>query len=715
MRVPVGGHGFADKFIPEIARTVSFCQSALVGTGGDAHTAGGGADFPATIPHWYRSSPGGCQSFDGRALLNSTRTRRWMAGGIVSILLVALSWSLVSWKPDVDAVGARSLSEGARLRFETSPRDFGDSGQSPSSDRACVAPNEFEEAREEISESDTLAQPIAMKFLVQRVDGTPVPFVRLHLFHRLRTGTSVEHVFDGDRGGRVTCSGSFGQEPVEVVALADGLGSTGRVTITSIPPQDEPVLLTLRPFAWIRGRVTDSSGRVAVDVAVEVEIVGVLLGSPMPRAPQRSKTDSSGSFTVQVDGVGGDYMVRAGSPPAGAATTRLSLAVDESCELALRLTSTMVVEGRVVGPEGHGVAGASIVVERLLTGDDPEEKWQYLPTLTSDDRGYFSWSVTEPMVVGMYAVSSDLAASSEVRLDLSNWRSAPFALLQLREPEAICGRVTWSDGTPVADAEIVAQSVLAHDSRSASRREAVRHGLPKGKTDHEGRFRVAPTSPGAVYALATAPMLGRPECIARFSPVESGAPSVDWIVDPERYCGLSVQARVVLEDSGQALANPIVDVHVRRNGAWELLRQLQFSDLDGWFEFGGLVSDSEYALTVANAAGYMPVVLGPFRAANMREPVTLVMLRPRTIHVNLHIPGDLDGAKAYISCTAVDDHPGRLGFLAYPVDSHSRSKFYLWPGDYTFDLVCGERRLSLGSHSVPNLPLEQLLHLEARE
>jgi len=638
-----------------------------------------------------------------------------MAGGIVSILVVALSWSLVSWKPDVDAVGARSLSEGAPFRSETSQRDFGDSGQVLRSDRAYVAPHEIEETVDEVVNSGTLAQPIAMKFLVQRVDGTPVPFVRLHLFHRLRTGTSFEHVFDGDRGGRVTCSGAFGQEPVEVVAIADGLGSTGRVTITSISPEDEPVLLTLRPFAWIRGRVTDSSGRAAVDVAVEVEIVGVLLGSPMPRAPQGSKTDSSGSFTVQVDGVGGDYMVRAGSPPAGAATTRLSLAVDESCELALRLTSTMVVEGRVVGPEGQGVAGASIVVERLVTGGDSEEKWQYLPTLTADDRGYFAWSVTEPIVVGMYAVSSDLAASSEVRLDLSNRRPAPFVLLQLREPEAICGRVTWSDGTPVADVEIAAQSVLAHDSSSASRREAVRHGLPKGKTDHEGRFRVAPTSPGAVYMLTTTPTLGRPECIARFASVESGATSVDWIVDSESYCGLSVRARVVLEDSGQALANPIVDVHLRRNGAWELLRQRQFSALDGYFEFSGLRSDSEYALTVANAAGYMPVVLGPFRAANMREPVTLVMLRPRTIHVNVRIPSDLGGGKTYVACTAVDDHPGRLGFLAYPVDSQSRTTLYLWPGDYTFDLVRGERRFALGAHSVLNLPLEQLLFLEARE
>ncbi len=568
----------------------------------------------------------------------------------------------------------------------------------------------LEAAPGERTEADILKITDGLNFVVQRPDGTPAPFVRFHLFQQEKQSSAkVEHVFVGDRGGKATCPEAYSRQRAQVVAVADGFGSTGLVAIDSHRANNEPIQLTILPFAFIRGSVTDPDARPAAFVPVEAEVLGSNLGAATPRQPAGSITDSEGQFEIQLDGVGGDYQVRAGSRGSDFVVRRVLLGLGESSELVLRLASSRIVRGRVVEPTGEDAPGAGIVIGHFTGEEAAEDSWQHLTTLTADGSGDFEWEATESGLVSMFAVSDDFSSSSEVRLDLASGSWAPFTVLRLRAPSTIAGQLTWSSGQPIANTEIAAEPISAADSPAARHRTVALLGLPRGRTDHAGRFQVGPASPGASYSLSVTPLLDKPECIARSSPVEAGFQSVDWVVDPSSYCGVSVRAQVVLEDTDGPLTDLFVDLHRKRHGAWELFSHRSFTAADGAFEMKGLIPNVEYALTVANAPGYMPVVWGPFRTEGSGVGLSLVMLRPRTIRATLRNSATLRVAGTHVKCTASDDHPGRTGFLAYPVDRQGCWTMYLWPGDYDIELVTSEMKIDLGRFSVAREPLEQFI------
>lgn len=626
----------------------------------------------------------------------------WLVAGIVALGLFWRVQSPGSGQIDVPAAGDDGRSElpmavtsagpssGLRLEGEAARRDVEEDAPPPVVSRE--SPRETQ----------------ALTLLARRSDGTPEAFAEFRVLRqRPDSVETVVEVGRGDRLGRYTTSAASCPPGTRVVAEAAGFGSSGLVTIGVLAEPSEPVLLTVVPWVTVRGSVNDALGKPAAFVPVEVTLAGSLVGAAVPRAPQASTTDANGMFAIELDGVGGAFRLLAGAPPADSVARLFELRPGESAQLALQLASSMSVRGRVLSPDGAPAAGAIVSLGRLSVADAQGSGWAFLAARTCDGDGEFEWLAQEAMSVALFASAPGLASSPETLLELSPAEPPRFTLLQLREPASIAGRILWSNGEPISNAEIAALPVPDSDSSNDRRRALRLHGLARGRSDADGRFRLGPVTPGVTYSLSTAPAPESPECVARFARVEAGAEAVSWVVDSSSLCGSTLRARVVLEDTNQPPPSLLVELHRRRGQEWELVSQSSHSRTDGSFELRGLEPEISYALAVANQPGYLPIVWGPFRATDTGDMLALTMLRPRTVRAAVRAAQDALQPSTHVVCIPSDDLPGRAGFLAYPVDRQGQWAMYLWPGRYELRWVVGAETLALGELHVSERPLEQ--------
>jgi RNA polymerase sigma-70 factor (ECF subfamily) len=130
--------------------------------------------------------------------------------------------------------------------------------------------------------------------------------------------------------------------------------------------------VVLRVGAVVRGRVLDEDSQPAVDVRVEAP--GLFLGF----ASAAARTDAHGHFEVRdiaPEGLENRVLVQADGGDRGRATAELFLAPGEVAHVELALTRGLVLRGRVLDPQGRGLAGMSV---RVLPSSGRRD-WRKLP------------------------------------------------------------------------------------------------------------------------------------------------------------------------------------------------------------------------------------------------------------------------------------------------------------------------------------------------
>lgn len=188
-----------------------------------------------------------------------------------------------------------------------------------------------------------------------------------------------------------------GMNRPRVLASAPGY-VTGRSEPFEVPPGatvDAP-LVTLKRGAAVSGKVVDPGARPVahafVEVAVETaqEDFSDLMGFGDANRPRTARTAADGTFAVgSVPAGKGTVTVTA----AGLAPTRASVTIEgeRSPEpVEVRMRPAREARGRVVGPDGRGVAGVTVTIAGGLEGREGDAAWVSPTAATTDANGDFT-------------------------------------------------------------------------------------------------------------------------------------------------------------------------------------------------------------------------------------------------------------------------------------------------------------------------------------
>ncbi len=153
--------------------------------------------------------------------------------------------------------------------------------------------------------------------------------------------------------------------------------------------------VTLRRGSEVKGRVVDPGARPVARATVEVEVERPkddfmdMLPLGEENRPRSGWTAEDGTFAVRTVPAGKATVT---ATLKGYAPTRVSIVieVDKAPEgVEVRLRPTREAKGRVVGPDGRGVAGAVVRTEGGLEGRDGDEAWVSPAAATTDAEGSF--------------------------------------------------------------------------------------------------------------------------------------------------------------------------------------------------------------------------------------------------------------------------------------------------------------------------------------
>ena len=154
---------------------------------------------------------------------------------------------------------------------------------------------------------------------------------------------------------------------------------------------------------------------------------------------------------------------------------------------------------------GRPVAGATVIVHRLLSGSDGDSRVVQDTRHVTGDDGRYSFTIPPEQVRiprlyleldvehPNYAPNSGSGYSlAQIREEAKQGNRPFFENLKLRPAEPVTGRVETPEGRPVAGVEVRAFSL------SGKRKPGpMEHGsFVTASTDREGRFRVPITTPG---------------------------------------------------------------------------------------------------------------------------------------------------------------------------------------------------------------------------
>lgn len=313
----------------------------------------------------------------------------------------------------------------------------------------------------------------------------------------------------------------------------------------------EPFLAP-RLGALVRGRVVPPpSLEPAVLAGGEVRLVpdltGALEAMTLATSATRRETalDEEGRFTLPaVDPAGTLVLVARGDRFPTVFRRGLRPAPGEVLEVELSAPLPGAVSGRIRDADGAPIVGARIVARRPgVNGSWLDE----LRVATSDASGAFRLDALAP---GPLVLSARVAGRGRARLVLAP-ELAPGEIrrgvdLELREGEAISGRVLLPDGSPAQGARV----------RAGADPKAIGIGFdPLGggeaTSDAQGRFRISGLSPGTFRVSAEL----RRESAAEREPGRQRPASFGAAVDGVRAGGEPIELRLdpLAELEGRAL------------------------------------------------------------------------------------------------------------------------------------------------------------------
>jgi protocatechuate 3,4-dioxygenase beta subunit len=173
--------------------------------------------------------------------------------------------------------------------------------------------------------------------------------------------------------------------------------------------------------------------------------------------------------------------------PAQQVPAKMSNQPDRSARLGGAIT------GRVIGPDGQGVADAEVSANRIIEG--PESR----RSTVSDEEGNFTLTGLSP---GAYLLSAQAPGYVSVDRPIVNaiHRIGENVIIRLVKGGVITGRVTDESGEPLVGVTVSQQRLRATEGKpTGSRGDMYSFGF--GRTDDRGIYRIYGLQPG-VYIVS---------------------------------------------------------------------------------------------------------------------------------------------------------------------------------------------------------------------
>jgi hypothetical protein len=498
-----------------------------------------------------------------------------------------------------------------------------------------------------------------------------------------------------------SASGLVSPKRALLVATHPALGSSGVVTLESADAGAVPssLRLVLSPRETLSGRVLDVTGQPALGARVVFERAFLPdEDRGRPRTPKPIDVDAEGRFEVSVDTpffakVHGELGERQTPEKYAHASPGRSAPLD------LRFAGGFAVTGLVTNPAGQPQAGADVEVAGFRVHAEPVE--------TGSD-GRFRLELAEPGHVVVFASVEGLVPDEGAGVTLSEIDPIADVTLRLIEPATITGRLQFTDGTPIAQASLVArpttpkfgegadmEAVRAWASRSADDREFAFELDDHARSDTDGRFTLRAIHPRyAVDISCYGHSTGSGD--VEVKNVQPGAQDVLVVVEriepgQDRLRGHVIDARS---------RAPIARCDLTCN-EWSHGRVMPFGgehvavdDAAGHFEFSGLDPHQDYGVTV-EAVGYPAMTLGPLRPSADGD-VELVIGHAGSLRVvvmdaagqaqpgaSVQLMPGLGRSFAAVFSEVLTHDAGADGLLDWPD---------LKPGEYSIEAVAGKLR-----------------------
>lgn len=323
--------------------------------------------------------------------------------------------------------------------------------------------------------------------VMSRETGAPVESAMVWLEDRPRDPVWT------DRHGRFRLELAPGRASARVLATAEGHHAWGR----SGWPAGEDLVITLDPARRLEGRTVDAVGEPVAGARVWLRPRSFRGSWDEGRKMERT-SGLDGRFDFGLRRANRDYEVRASAPGLASRVETWDPLQEPTRELVLRAPARAA--GRVVAPDGTGLAGARIQLYRDRQVEGPQQVADIELEATSDAEGRFLLS---PVPAGTFLLEVQREGSAG-RL-LQGLEPVEGDVLELGEivlepGVAVAGRVVDDRGEPVAGAEVTARMPTGQGGG----RWLVGRRVVQMVTGEEGRFRMEDLHAGTRYTLVAA-------------------------------------------------------------------------------------------------------------------------------------------------------------------------------------------------------------------
>lgn len=305
-----------------------------------------------------------------------------------------------------------------------------------------------------------------------------------------------------------------------LVARANGFAPSAVMVGTSDnPAAPVKVDIALARGAAISGRVIDDAGK----PVAEARVVAASASDPFPVIDARRDgvvTAGDGSFTLPAISAGSWRLTAAHGDHAPASSPPIIVdGVVAKTGVQLVLSAGAIVRGVVKDPRGQPVANADVRV--VVRGSVP---WRARRQALSGADGTFVMTGLPRRAVDVVAWHEDAGSSAIAVVDLDVTRDAKLALV-LDIGGAIAGTVVDRAGTPVSDAQVIAEPVWSGgvDDRAAW---SVR-GIQEAVTSQGGGFRFVGLPDGTYHLRAARP--GASDSALALSPTTPARPGATHV------------------------------------------------------------------------------------------------------------------------------------------------------------------------------------------
>jgi protocatechuate 3,4-dioxygenase beta subunit len=339
---------------------------------------------------------------------------------------------------------------------------------------------------------------------------TPIPAASIYFVpldaDPPRDGASTR---SDDAGGFQIGLRNGGRYQVSVVFGETGASNGHFVVTLSVPDQPEVKQDIVFNLQAISGHVVDPERRGVKGVLVTALRDGAASGE----GPRQSTTISLDDGTFRLEGIDpGTYRVTAKARGYSADDAYPVVVHDNEPETAvdLSLKRGWIMRGRVVDPQGGGVAGALVVVAPQGAAESG-----YLPSQT-DGTGTFHVTAPSDGDVNVAAISPRFAPAVQTGVQPPSEGDPPEVVLHASAGGTLRVRVVRRSGSPVMGAQLAYQPAPLFPGSDV----VVDRNRP-APTDADGATRLTLLHPGA-YILS---IVGRAEVVAVQVVVTEGAES----------------------------------------------------------------------------------------------------------------------------------------------------------------------------------------------